>query len=384
MNTSMNITYYPSLRAQVGSINAALLVAHLERCFTGAEGKSFFKFMEPCGDIHYVEGQSWVEEMQMTGTEFRTAFRHIGIVYKSKNEYNRSKDKFQGKMYLSYYDRIRKLTFYMRNDDLVNRILENVIEKEKEGAIQEIQMDVPVESINDCLENEKYEMRDSGIEESEDGIIDYKTIVSHTNPNNNRVYNKTKTNNTTVTHNINNSAVNDRDAENNLLAQESLDIMITQLEDTIEPVERKKVKTDNESKGNMKLSDEIAFERIRILFNQVCHFHTPIMHWSQHQKQKLRMLWNKYEQEIEVFKRAFEKLEESDFLSGRVKSWKAQIDWIFKPIHFADILADRYKNYEKSKVRQKRCWEGMLSHDWNFDEIERLEQERINKRLGYC
>jgi len=384
MNTSINITYYPSLREQVGSINAALLVAHLENCFEGAKGKNFFKFMEPCGDRHYVEGQSWIEELQMTGTEFRTAFRHIGIMYKSKNEYNRSEDKFQGKMYLSYYDRMSKLTFYMRNDDLVDGILHKVIEKEKEVTVQETQMDVPVESINDCLENGNYEMRDSRIEESEDGIIDYKTIVSHTNPNNNRVYNKTKTNNTTVTHNTNNSAVNDRHAENNVLAQESLDIMITQLEDTIEPMERKKVKTDNESEGNVKLSDEVVFERIRILFNQICHFHRPIMYWSQHQKQKLRILWNKYEQEIEVFKRAFEKVEESDFLSGRVKSWKAKIDWILKPMHFADILADRYKNYETVKTREKRCWDGMFSHDWDFDEIERLEQERINKRLGYC
>ena len=103
------IHYYPELREYVGSINAVLIASHLEDCFK-EKGKKFCKFLEPCGHGYYKEGESWIEVLHMTGTEFRTAFKHIGVVYKSKREYNCSQDKFQGKMYLSYYDRISKLT----------------------------------------------------------------------------------------------------------------------------------------------------------------------------------------------------------------------------------------------------------------------------------
>lgn len=96
MSSVKGVYYNPNLRAYVGSINAVLLVAYLEKCFE-EKGAIFHKFMEPCGHSEYVEGESWIEISQMTTTEFRTAFKHIGMVYKSKKEYNLSKDKFQGK-----------------------------------------------------------------------------------------------------------------------------------------------------------------------------------------------------------------------------------------------------------------------------------------------
>ena len=70
------------------------------------------------------------------------------------------------------------------------------------------------------------------------------------------------------------------------------------------------------------------------------------------------------------WKTAFEKIEISDFLSGRIKNWKASIDWILMPSHFADILRDKYKNFKKLN-KSIDAMKGAESDDrWDFDEIE--------------
>ncbi|MDU6853175.1 MAG: hypothetical protein E6370_00025 [Clostridiales bacterium] len=120
------LKYCPQLNAFTGSITASLLMCQLEYWFNHTNGQAFYKFLEPCQDEHYHIGDSWIEEMGFTKTEFRTAFKHIGKIYKSKTEFLKSKDKFCGKLYLSYYDRIKKLTYYLRNNDEASSLLRNL------------------------------------------------------------------------------------------------------------------------------------------------------------------------------------------------------------------------------------------------------------------
>lgn len=120
------LKYCPQLNAFTGSITASLLMCQLEYWFNHTNGEAFYKFLEPCQDEHYHIGDSWIEEMGFTKTEFRTAFKHIGRIYKSKTEFLKSKDKFCGKLYLSYYDRIKKLTYYLRNNDEASSLLRNL------------------------------------------------------------------------------------------------------------------------------------------------------------------------------------------------------------------------------------------------------------------
>lgn len=110
------LKYCPELNTFTGSITASLLMCQLEYWFHHTKGEAFYKFLEPCKDPHYHTGDSWIEEIGFTKAEFRTAFKHIGTVYKSKTEFLKSKDPFAGKLYLSYYDRIKKLTYYLRNN----------------------------------------------------------------------------------------------------------------------------------------------------------------------------------------------------------------------------------------------------------------------------
>ena len=81
------ICYYPELTTITGSITATLLMSQLEFWFKVTGGKSFYKFMEPCEHGYYKEGDSWQEELMMSSSEIRTAFKRIGIAYKSKKEF---------------------------------------------------------------------------------------------------------------------------------------------------------------------------------------------------------------------------------------------------------------------------------------------------------
>lgn len=127
MNLGRIIKYQPELNAFTGSITATLLLSQLEYWFGKVEGKPFYKFLAPCEDECYQKGDSWSEELGFSKAEFRNAFKRIGKVYKSKKEYTQSKDPFEGKLYLSYYDRIRRRTYYLRNHELANKLLETII-----------------------------------------------------------------------------------------------------------------------------------------------------------------------------------------------------------------------------------------------------------------
>ncbi|MGL4344182.1 MAG: hypothetical protein ACRCTE_03215 [Cellulosilyticaceae bacterium] len=128
MNLRM-IKYQPELNAVTGSVTATIIMGQLEYWFDKTKGEAFYKFLAPCEDECYREGDSWCEELGFTASEFRSAFGRIGKVYKSKKAYLESGDKFGGKLYLSYYDRIRRRTYYLRNQELIEVVLEN----EKKG-----------------------------------------------------------------------------------------------------------------------------------------------------------------------------------------------------------------------------------------------------------
>lgn len=155
------LRYYPELNQITGGITSTILMLQLEYWFENTDRNAFFKFLEPCEDMHYRCGDSWCEETGFSKGEFRTAFARIGKVYKSKKEFNESQDKFEGKMYLSYFDRIKRLTFYMRNTEMVEQYLnlaedtneistseENRISRDEEIA-SPISLDYAIQSLQD-------------------------------------------------------------------------------------------------------------------------------------------------------------------------------------------------------------------------------------------
>ena len=123
------ILYVPDFRPFAGSVTASILWQQLDFWFAQYPD-GFFKFLEPCKHEAYRNGDSWVEELGFSKDEFRTAFRKIGIVYKSKKDYNQAKDKFDGqKFFCSYHDKIKGLTWYLRNHNLADNTLNTFIKQ---------------------------------------------------------------------------------------------------------------------------------------------------------------------------------------------------------------------------------------------------------------
>ena len=81
--------------------------------------------MEPCSHRLYKKGDSWEEELGCKRRCFARAFKKIGIKYRSRMEFDAAPDKFQGKMYASYYDRYTNRTFFIRNHALADEFLKD-------------------------------------------------------------------------------------------------------------------------------------------------------------------------------------------------------------------------------------------------------------------
>ena len=487
MSNLKTIYYYPELREEIGSINAVIVMGYLENCFD-EKGACFYKFMEPCNHRDYVKGESCVEELGMTAAEFRTAFKYIGVVYKSKKAFNLSKDKFQGKMYLSYYDRISKLTYYMRNDEIMNGIREEMdkaddscnneteinaqeaSEVEEEIGVQEISEDeteMNTQEVSEVEEEmgaqevseggkvaegrEAASKEDEGIEEQEVNQAEEKAVENQevqvqeesmmiyrneeyvdavNQKSGNGIYNminnkscfisldmshnidnkdnKSKDLRLDTEHNDNKSKDLRLDTEHNDTKTKDLELGVNQdhinRDDIFQNHALQNHTPQNDTGSEALMGDvsdnlsemkaiesstaaEVPYDAIKELFNQICKSFDRIVEWTNWQKQKLEDIWVKYERDLETFRIAFEQLEDSDFLCGRKKAWKAYLGWILKPYHFADILMGKYRNYKKAVNEVKDAYVEIESHEWDFDEIERLERQRIDRILrerGYA
>ncbi|WP_162050165.1 hypothetical protein [Fluviibacter phosphoraccumulans] len=126
--TRNTIPYVKELHVIAGGVLGCLVMQQLDYWFEN-HPEGFYKFLEPSDHPAYKIGDSWTEELGMSRHEFRTAFDKIGIRYKSKSDFDRADDKFQGLFYCSYVDRRSNLTYYFRNHDLVDAALDQLLSK---------------------------------------------------------------------------------------------------------------------------------------------------------------------------------------------------------------------------------------------------------------
>ena len=97
--------------------------------------KGFPRHGNPSRDQENLYGSSWTEELNLTKYFVKKAFNEIGVHYKSREEYEQAKNKFQGKYYCSVYDASNHhRTFYYRNDKKFDKLkLRWLIESESDG-----------------------------------------------------------------------------------------------------------------------------------------------------------------------------------------------------------------------------------------------------------
>lgn len=137
------IKFYPCIKSVIGCEKAALILERMEYWFKRYEF-GFYKFVEPCSHPLYRIGDSWSEEFGVSRKVFNRAFDVIGIRYKSKTDFLRAEDKFKGKLYASYHDRVTNKTYYVRNHAFATQFFEDLFKKkssprkaEKTNKIQE-------------------------------------------------------------------------------------------------------------------------------------------------------------------------------------------------------------------------------------------------------
>src|SRR5262245_38682412 len=130
-----SIPYIKQLRPYVDSVTAAILMQQLDYWFERFPD-GFYKFLEPCDNKKYQTGDSWIEELGFSKAEFRSAFDNIGVRYESKKAFSKTNDRSRftdktgrSKFYASYHDRIKGLTFYYRNHEAVDALLDKICSK---------------------------------------------------------------------------------------------------------------------------------------------------------------------------------------------------------------------------------------------------------------
>ena len=104
-----------------------------------------------------------------------------------------------------------------------------------------------------------------------------------------------------------------------------------------------------------KPKDFFDFQSVVSLFNSICKSLPQIRNLTENRKRKIR---NADKQLNGDFKSFFEKVERSDFLSGRKTDWKASFDWIFTPQNLVKIVEGNYEN--KSNPQNSYS----PNHDW--------------------
>ena len=109
----------------IGCQRATLILSTLEFWFS-KKPEGFYKFIEPCSHPLYKKQDSWTEELGCDPKSFTNSFKKIGVKYKSRTAFEKAKDKFQGKMYASFYDRYSNRVFFIRNDEKVSEFFAGI------------------------------------------------------------------------------------------------------------------------------------------------------------------------------------------------------------------------------------------------------------------
>lgn len=384
------ICYYPELVQRAGSINSALMMAQLEFWFKVTEGRPFYKFLEPCGHELYKEGDSWSEELGMTSSEIRSAFKRIGTIYKSKRAFRESQDVFKGKPYASYYDRIRKTTYYLRNVEKVSQMMPD-----------DTSVGVCGKKTNTCEEGSTYKQTNTRIAPIAQPIKPIANVLED-------IYV------TQASSDGDSSAIwpsGDRDGDgsgsqpsgnqdgdgssNQQSTEQDRDGSVTHKsedglyrEDYIDNnIQDKQIRQHKESYSLIPYT-----EIVKLYNDHLGELLGYTMDLTHQERYNIRVLWLKFNMKLEDFKKGFMKVAASRFLCGKVegKMWRASLKWLITDKHLSKVLAGRYDDFVTQTVSVPKCtgldkikqFNDMESHHWDFDEIERLERLYIDRKLG--
>lgn len=125
MKRTYFIKHDQRIRQIIGCDRATLIFDRLE-FYSSRQPEGFYKFIEPNSHRLYKKDDSWTELLDCHRTSFWRAFKLIGKKHTSRWTFEASEDKFDGKLYASYYDRLTNRMFFVRNHDAVKEFFAQI------------------------------------------------------------------------------------------------------------------------------------------------------------------------------------------------------------------------------------------------------------------
>lgn len=93
-------------------------------------------------------------------------------------------------------------------------------------------------------------------------------------------------------------------------------------------------------------------KKIIELYHQICPMLPKVQEWTSKRITLLSGRWNHdpERQNLEWWERFFKDVAASDFLTGQVNEFRADLEWIIRPNNFAKILEGKYANKQGTKT----------------------------------
>lgn len=90
------------------------------------------------------------------------------------------------------------------------------------------------------------------------------------------------------------------------------------------------------------------------LYHRILPELRKIREWTPFRKKLLRARWNekRERQTLEWWEDFFENVKQSDFLTGKITDFQADLEWLIRPKNFVKVLEGRYKNRENKDVNK--------------------------------
>jgi hypothetical protein len=129
-----------------------------------------------------------------------------------------------------------------------------------------------------------------------------------------------------------------------------------------------KDRLDIYSENSEGVSTHTPYQKIVALYHDKCPSLPKVQKITDSRKKAIKARWNEYGQSVDTFKECFERVEASDFLSGRSGKWSnCGFDWIMKESNFTKIMEGNYNNKEHKQSSPSQPSNGIVDTeiDWS-------------------
>ena len=96
------------------------------------------------------------------------------------------------------------------------------------------------------------------------------------------------------------------------------------------------------------VADDCPHQEIIKLYHEHLPMLTQVKIWNSKRQTLLKTRWkeSKERQNLDYWKRLFQYISKSDFLTGKTSNWQADLEWIVNSSNFTKIIEGRYENKE--------------------------------------